>query len=33
MEKNYIRSDFLMELEVLTEKSIGLHYHNNFELL
>lgn len=33
MEKNYIRSDFLMELELLTEKSIGLHYHNNFELL
>ncbi len=33
MEKKYIPSDSLMELELLTDQKTGIHYHNNFELL
>lgn len=33
MEKNYIRSDSLMDVEFLTDSDIGIHYHSNFELL
>lgn len=33
MEKNFIGSDSLVELEFLAESSVGVHYHENFELL
>lgn len=33
MEKNFMRSDSIVELEFLTERETGIHYHENFELL
>lgn len=33
MEKNYMNSDSLMELEFLTGEKTGIHYHENIELL
>ena len=33
MEKNFLSSDTLVELEFLTELQTGIHYHENFELL
>lgn len=33
MEKNFMCSDSLVELEFLTERKVGIHYHENFELL
>ncbi|MDY2939273.1 MAG: helix-turn-helix domain-containing protein [Fusicatenibacter sp.] len=33
MEKNYIRSDSIVELEFLSERKTGIHYHENIELL
>ncbi|MGN1193345.1 MAG: helix-turn-helix domain-containing protein [Dorea sp.] len=33
MERNYIGSDSLVELEFLSERKTGIHYHENIELL
>lgn len=33
MERNYMRPDALVELDFITEKSISVHWHENFELL
>lgn len=33
MEKNFLSSDTLVELEFLTDLQTGIHYHENFELL
>lgn len=33
MERNFMRSDSIVELEFLTERETGIHYHENFELL
>lgn len=33
MENNYMSSDSLIELEFLSDRRIGIHYHENIELL
>lgn len=33
MERNYLRSDVLMELDFVTDHEIGIHRHENYELL
>lgn len=33
MERNYMRPDALAELDFITERSIKIHWHENFELL
>ena len=33
MERNYMRSDTVMELDFTTERHIAFHSHENFELL
>ena len=33
MEKNFMTSDTLIEFEFITTKKVGIHYHENFELL
>lgn len=33
MERNYMKSDSLIELDFITDQSIAFHLHENFELL
>lgn len=33
MERNYMKSDALVELDFITDQSIAFHLHENFELL
>jgi beta-xylosidase/AraC-like DNA-binding protein len=33
MERNYLKPDALMELDFVTDKAIGVHWHENLELL
>ncbi|MCD8020162.1 MAG: helix-turn-helix domain-containing protein [Clostridiales bacterium] len=33
MERNYMKPDVLVELDFITEQHMGIHYHENFEML
>lgn len=33
MERNYLKPDTLMELDFVTDRKIGVHWHENYELL